>query len=33
MAPLEAVNEVLECRLRPIAKSTITTLCGLAPWC
>jgi multidrug efflux pump subunit AcrB len=31
MAPLEAVNEALECRLRPIAMSTITTLCGLAP--
>ncbi len=31
MAPLAAVNEAVEARLRPIAMSTITTLCGLAP--
>ena len=28
---LEAVTEAVEARLRPIAMSTITTLCGLAP--
>ncbi len=31
MEPLAAVREALETRLRPIAMSTITTLCGLAP--
>jgi multidrug efflux pump subunit AcrB len=31
MTPLDAVNEAVEARLRPIAMSTITTLCGLAP--
>jgi multidrug efflux pump subunit AcrB len=31
MAPLSAVKEAVEVRLRPIAMSTITTLCGLAP--
>jgi multidrug efflux pump subunit AcrB len=31
MAALEAVQEAVEARLRPIAMSTITTLCGLAP--
>ena len=31
LAPLAAVNEAVEARLRPIAMSTITTLCGLAP--
>jgi multidrug efflux pump subunit AcrB len=31
MAPLTAVREAVEVRLRPIAMSTITTLCGLAP--
>ena len=30
-APLEAVREAVHTRLRPIAMSTITTLCGLAP--
>ncbi len=30
-APLEAVVEAVHTRLRPIAMSTITTLCGLAP--
>lgn len=29
--PLEAVKEAVHTRLRPIAMSTITTLCGLAP--
>lgn len=29
--PLAAVTEAVEARLRPIAMSTITTLCGLAP--
>jgi multidrug efflux pump subunit AcrB len=29
--PLEAVREAVKTRLRPIAMSTITTLCGLAP--
>jgi multidrug efflux pump subunit AcrB len=29
--PLEAVQEAIHTRLRPIAMSTITTLCGLAP--
>jgi multidrug efflux pump subunit AcrB len=31
MEPLAAVNEAVSARLRPIAMSTITTLCGLAP--
>ncbi len=31
MEPLAAVTEAVEVRLRPIAMSTITTLCGLAP--
>jgi multidrug efflux pump subunit AcrB len=31
MEPLAAVTEALATRLRPIAMSTITTLCGLAP--
>jgi multidrug efflux pump subunit AcrB len=31
MAPLAAVTEAVEARLRPIAMSTITTLCGLSP--
>ena len=31
MVPLTAVIEAVEARLRPIAMSTITTLCGLAP--
>jgi multidrug efflux pump subunit AcrB len=31
MEPLAAVNEAVATRLRPIAMSTITTLCGLAP--
>ena len=31
MSPLSAVKEAVEVRLRPIAMSTITTLCGLAP--
>ena len=31
MAPADAVAEAVEARLRPIAMSTITTLCGLAP--
>jgi multidrug efflux pump subunit AcrB len=31
MAPLEAVEEAIRSRLRPIAMSTITTICGLAP--
>ncbi|TXS96055.1 efflux RND transporter permease subunit [Parahaliea maris] len=31
MQPLDAVQEAVEARLRPIAMSTITTLCGLAP--
>jgi len=31
MAALEAVREAVAVRLRPIAMSTITTLCGLAP--
>ncbi|MEQ9463659.1 MAG: efflux RND transporter permease subunit [Haliea sp.] len=31
MAAVEAVQEAVEARLRPIAMSTITTLCGLAP--
>jgi len=29
--PLDAVKEAVEARLRPIAMSTITTICGLAP--
>jgi multidrug efflux pump subunit AcrB len=28
---VEAVREAVEARLRPIAMSTITTICGLAP--
>lgn len=31
MAAQEAVHEAVESRLRPIAMSTITTLCGLSP--
>jgi multidrug efflux pump subunit AcrB len=31
MDSLDAVNEAVAARLRPIAMSTITTLCGLAP--
>jgi multidrug efflux pump subunit AcrB len=31
MDPVAAVQEAVEARLRPIAMSTITTLCGLAP--
>tara|TARA_R110002110_G_scaffold91264_3_gene237672 strand:+ start:4278 stop:7442 length:3165 start_codon:yes stop_codon:yes gene_type:complete len=31
MRPLESVKEAVEARLRPIAMSTITTLCGLSP--
>lgn len=31
MSPLDAVQEAVEVRLRPIAMSTITTICGLAP--
>ncbi|AQA19229.1 acriflavin resistance protein [Halioglobus japonicus] len=31
LLPLEAVTEAVQTRLRPIAMSTITTLCGLAP--
>ena len=31
MDPLAAVNEAVAARLRPIAMSTITTICGLAP--
>jgi multidrug efflux pump subunit AcrB len=31
MVPLEAVKEAVHVRLRPIAMSTLTTLCGLAP--
>jgi multidrug efflux pump subunit AcrB len=31
MAPLAAVTEAVDARLRPVAMSTITTLCGLAP--
>ncbi len=31
MAPTEAVSEAVDARLRPIAMSTITTICGLAP--
>lgn len=31
MTPVAAVQEAVEARLRPIAMSTITTLCGLAP--
>ncbi len=31
MEPLAAVTEAVEARLRPIAMSTITTLCGLSP--
>ena len=31
LEPLTAVTEAVQTRLRPIAMSTITTLCGLAP--
>ncbi len=31
MAAVDAVQEAVEARLRPIAMSTITTICGLAP--
>lgn len=31
MVPVAAVEEAVQARLRPIAMSTITTLCGLAP--
>jgi multidrug efflux pump subunit AcrB len=31
MTPIEAVREAVEARLRPIAISTLTTLCGIAP--
>jgi multidrug efflux pump subunit AcrB len=31
MTAVAAVQEAVEARLRPIAMSTITTLCGLAP--
>ncbi|MBW3567909.1 MAG: efflux RND transporter permease subunit, partial [Proteobacteria bacterium] len=31
LAPAEAVNEAVASRLRPIAMSTATTICGLAP--
>ncbi|WP_197911870.1 efflux RND transporter permease subunit [Kineobactrum salinum] len=31
LQPLAAVEEAVEARLRPIAMSTITTICGLAP--
>ncbi len=31
MNPVDAVNEAVASRLRPIAISTITTICGLAP--
>ena len=31
LAPLEAVNEAVSSRLRPIAMSTLTTICGLSP--
>lgn len=31
MRPVDAVNEAVESRLRPIAISTVTTICGLAP--
>jgi multidrug efflux pump subunit AcrB len=31
MTPLEAVSDAIADRLRPIAMSTITTICGLAP--
>jgi multidrug efflux pump subunit AcrB len=31
MAALEAVRDAVEVRLRPIAMSTLTTVCGLAP--
>jgi len=31
MTPVEAVREAVEARLRPIAISTLTTLCGIAP--
>lgn len=31
MTPLDAVREAVESRLRPIAISSITTICGLAP--
>ena len=31
MGALQAVQEAVDARLRPIAMSTITTICGLAP--
>ncbi len=31
MAPKEAVREAVEVRLRPIAMSTLTTICGISP--
>ena len=31
MGPLEAVRNAVDSRLRPIAMSTLTTVCGLAP--
>ena len=31
LSPVEATREAVESRLRPIAISTITTICGLAP--
>jgi multidrug efflux pump subunit AcrB len=31
LAPVAAVREAVESRLRPIAMSTVTTVCGLAP--
>lgn len=31
MRPVDAVNEAVDSRLRPIAISTVTTICGLAP--
>jgi len=31
MDPLEAVRNAVDTRLRPIAMSTLTTVCGLAP--
>jgi len=30
-SPLEAVREAVSSRLRPIAMSTLTTICGLSP--
>jgi multidrug efflux pump subunit AcrB len=31
MTPVEAVNDAVDARLRPIAMSTLTTICGLSP--